>query len=225
MENLLEENKIHFERKNLNNNYSGYILYSKNLGELEDFWLEDLKQYKLYNKCSELKETAAFRYLYYQELTNNLKHEKLIIIMMNPSLANSTTLDPTIKNINRYLEQKNYRSFEIVNLHHIRTPKPAHLQSYLKKHSNSDYQDILKNYIEQNKNKKDCKIVAAWGGNYHKVALGILQKMKLNYEEDFYAYALNKEKDPRHFSNLAYNKKDKYNDFKKIKDIITDLDV
>ena len=63
----------------------------------------------------------------------------------------------------------------------------------------------MKNYIEQNKNKKDCKIVAAWGGNYHKVALGILQKMKFNYEEDFYAYALNKEKDPRHISNLAYN--------------------
>lgn len=217
MENLLDAKGIPFERKDLNNNYNGYILYSKSLGKLKKYWKEeDLKQYKLYNKCLELKEVDAFRYFYYQELTNNPAHEKLIIIMMNPSLANSTTLDPTIRNINRYLKEKNYSSFEIVNLHHIRTPKPVHLKSYLEKHSDSAYKEILEEYINQN--KENCKIVAAWGKNYNSEACKFFKEKYKN----FWVFALNKNGSPAHFA--AFNTlKTTFNDFKQIK-TLTEMD-
>lgn len=215
MKKLLKGKNIKFKSKELKNGYRGYILYSDSSQKLNNYFEEsELKKSKLYNKCIELNETAAFRFFYYQELTNNRKHEKLIIIMMNPSFANSTTLDPTIKNINKYLKGKDYRSFEIVNLHHIRTPKPAHLQSYLKKHSNSDYQDILKNYIKIKQNKKDCKIVAAWGKDYDDEACNFFGEEYKN----FWVFALNKKGSPSHFA--AFNiLKTKFKDFKQIRNL------
>ena len=222
MEILLKKHNISYTCVSLENPYKGYILYSAKDNLLDNFDEKILCGYQDYENCKKQAETFKERYFYYQVLNNEKSNEHVVIIMMNPALACSNNIDDTIKNINKYLKNKKYKSFEIINLYPPRTPKPEDLKDVLAKQNFSKYHEIIKVYIT--KKKKNSKIVAAWGRNYHKVALGILKEMKLNYEEDFYAYALNKEKDPRHFSNQAYNKKDKYNDFKKIKDIITEMD-
>ena len=222
MEILLKDHHINYTCISLEKPYEGYILYSAEDNLLDNFDEKVLSAYQDYANCKKQTETFKERYLYYQNLNNETSYEHVVIIMMNPALACSNYIDDTIKNINKYLKNKKYKSFEIVNLYPLRTPKPTDLKDVLKKQDFSKYHKFLLDYIIKKKGKS--KIVAAWGGNYHKVALSILESMKLNYEEDFYAYALNKENDPRHFSNQAYNKKDKYSDFKKIKDIISELD-
>ena len=110
---------------------NGFLVYSSETIDNT----KNTKLSELYKKSSiqKIKEKNIYRYFYYEQLEiKNKKSQQAIIVMMNPAYADSEKPDSTIKNVKKFLENnKDFSSFEILNLYPIRMPKSQNLSSFL----------------------------------------------------------------------------------------------
>lgn len=181
----------------------GFLVYSKETAE--DTSNKKLKQ--LYEKTyTNINEKNIFRYYYYEKLDpNNCLHAT--VVMMNPAFADSEQPDDTIKNIESYLKDNKFGSFDIVNLYPIRMPKSAKLKDFLKETSTKTkkYQKFVKEYLKKS-SKENHIIIAAWGKYYHKEAEELFKDQDIK----FYCYGLTKDACPKHFSKQSFSNFNKF---------------
>lgn len=136
--------------------------------------------------------------------TLNSKNNKTItVILMNPSYADENKLDFTLSNVKGFLSEKypQYSAFEVLNIFSIRMPKSGDLKQLVQKYGNKENCKFIREYLDKNSND----ILLAWGNQYHKDALWILNELK-NCSNKLFVYGLNKNGSPRHFSPLVFNK-------------------
>ena len=133
--------------------------------------------------------------------------EEITVILLNPSFACEKGLDLTLNNLKKFLlTVGNYSSFRVLNILPIRTPKSSLLSDLLKKKKFKKYQCENKQYL-LDEIAKSNKIVIAWGGKYNQEAISFLDELRKKKEKlSLFAYHLNKDGSPTHFSSQAYNK-------------------
>lgn len=69
--------------------------------------------------------TGLYRYSLWREWSTS--HSRVAFVMLNPSTANATQNDPTIRRCMQFAKGWGYGSLEVVNLFAYRTPCPAQL--------------------------------------------------------------------------------------------------
>ena len=174
--------------------------------------------YEYANKCAFGKRSKAkhyikkfydnhkFRYALEYKLNEN-QGKTIAIILMNPSFADNNHLDNTLYNVKKFIENldKNneYSKFIVLNIFPIRTPNSDRLI------------ETMDNYkLQQEKNDNTIfstlsevkDVIVAWGGNYHKVAKNKEWFKKLKSKSIAkYAYGINQDGTPKHFSPYAYD--------------------
>lgn len=201
-------------------NGNGFLVYS---GETIDNTSNSELKHKYENECKEIKnktEKNIYRYYYYEKLENN-NPLHATIVMMNPAFADSVEPDNTIKNIEKYLNNKKdailkhlpnihneFGSFDIINLYPVRMPKSEKLNEFLEltKIETEKYQKFVKEYLS--KIDKNHIVIAAWGGD--KKDNELAEKLFADLDIKFYCYGLTKNGYPKHFSSLAYNNFNKF---------------
>ena len=179
---------------------NGFLVYSSETIDNT----KNTKLSELYKKSSiqKIKEKNIYRYFYYEQLEiKNKKSQQAIIVMMNPAYADSEKPDSTIKNVKKFLENnKDFSSFEILNLYPIRMPKSQNLSSFLNgsKEEKENYQNIVKDYL----NDTQKTIIVAWGAKLidNKEAMKIFKNLK----KKLFCYDTTINGYPRHFSPLSY---------------------
>lgn len=180
----------------------GFLVYSKDT--IEDTSNKKLK--RLYKKTyTNINEKNIFRYYYEKLDPNNCLHAT--VVMMNPVFADSEQPDDTIKNIESYLKDNKFGSFDIVNLYPIRMPKSAKLKDFLKETSTKTkkYQKFVKEYLKKS-SKGNHIIIAAWGKDYHNEAKELFENENIK----FYCYGLTKDACPKHFSKQSFSNFNKF---------------
>lgn len=101
-----------------------------------------------------------YRYSLWREWDANVS--RVAFVMLNPSRADATTDDPTIRRCISFAQSWGYGSLEVVNLFAYRASKPAELKKVANPiGSENDY------YLEKAVKSAD-KIIVAWGnyGNF-----------------------------------------------------------
>lgn len=193
----------------LKNKY-GFIVYSKKEYDKYD------KINNLYSDYKNIEEKYLHRFYYYIQLqNNNSPNEKILtIIMLNPAFACSQKEDSTIKNIESILkENREYDSFEIINLYSVRMPKPKNVEELLKSVGNTENLKFIKQYIKNTRNN----ILLAYG-NIYSLRINVIGNFteflkELSNKENLYAIRINNSDTPMHPSQ----RNNRYlNDFKNL---------
>lgn len=141
-------------------------------------------------------------------------NKSIVVLLMNPSYADKNSLDSTLNNVSKYLEQRGYAKFEVLNIFPIRMPNSNNVDGLMEKYDkNGDYQkendEYIKSVLGNNKNKN---ILIAWGSKYHKHAQWVLKFLEVLKNKNLYVYKpLNKDYSPSHFAPQVYNKYNKNN--------------
>ena len=84
---------------------------------------------------------------FYLNCTWERTKKKALFIMLNPSLANQETCDPTVDKCIHFAKKKNCGSIEIVNLFSLISPNPNELLSKEVKSHSIDSNEELKVYL------------------------------------------------------------------------------
>ena len=83
----------------------------------------------------------------------------LICIGVNPSTADPTSLDPTLKTVERIAKQNGYDSYLMLNLYPQRATNPKDMDKIKDVFIGNENLDIIRKYLL----KGNCDIWAAWG--------------------------------------------------------------
>ena len=147
---------------------------------------------------------------------NENKEKSVFVILMNPSYADESGLDRTLKNVYLFLEdeinknQKNkkYSQFEVLNIFPIRMAKSDCLPCLLKRYdANGYYRRKNLEFINKRlSSEKDWDIIIAWGKDYHLSEEAQFICNILKNRENVYAYNINNDYSPSHFASQVYNK-------------------
>ena len=103
----------------------------------------DGKERTYHTKCW---EDDKHRYILELKREINLPTKKILVILLNPSDADSEKPDPTSENLVRLL--KNYNWISILNLYPCRSSKPEHI-SLNNEDANKENDKKLKEYIDE----------------------------------------------------------------------------
>lgn len=109
-------------------------------------------------KDAAIDETEQYRYWLLREWNNTLP--KLVFIMLNPSTADASIDDPTIKRCISFASKLNFGSIQVVNLFAYRATDPKNL----KNKSIDPVGKLNDKYIIDTCRNSDL-IIAAWGVN------------------------------------------------------------
>ena len=136
-----------------NDENSGFMVFSSTSDIYPNS--NEYKKYQVLNK----KEKIRYRHRYYAcyDLRKNNEDKKVLtFILFNPSTANPTKADPTVKNCIKLASDKNYNFVEIINLYSVRDSEVS------KKciENNSINNDFINIFIKKRKNNAYVK---AWG--------------------------------------------------------------
>lgn len=83
----------------------------------------------------------------------------LICFGVNPSTAEPTRLDPTLKTVERFALQNGYDSYLMLNLYPQRATNPKDMDKIENKEIGDKNLEVIKKYLSQG----NCDIWAAWG--------------------------------------------------------------
>ena len=180
----------------------------------------EYKKYCAFGKTRSVDKENLIRkfydnHLFRKSLTCQIsdKGESIVVVLMNPSFADEKNLDKTLNNVKKYLEQRNYAKFEVLNIFPIRMPNSNNVADLMNEYDeNRRYQnennEYIKRVLENNTNKN---VLIAWGSKYHKQAQWLLEFLE-NQKKNLYVYKpLNKDSSPSHFAPQVYNKYNKDN--------------
>lgn len=134
------------------------------------------------NEGAVLDESNTYRYTLWRVWDVSLP--RLLFVMLNPSTADHTQNDPTIRRCIRFAKSWGFGAIEVVNLFAYRATDPKELKNNLIDPVGSDNDD----YLISRSSKCDV-IVLAWGtkGVYQKrdrTVLKLLNKYSLNCLEE-----------------------------------------
>lgn len=151
-------------------------------------------------------DNHKFRYSLEYELNKNGKKD-IAVILMNPSYADEQHLDNTLYNVKTFLEnidkKKEFNKFIVLNLFPIRTPNSENLISRMKNYKN---QQIINDEKIAEILDSVQDVIVAWGKDYHFLATQKVWFKKLK-NANKYAYGINDDGSPKHFSPYAYKYK------------------
>lgn len=131
-----------------------------------------------------------YRYSLWREWDANAP--RVAFVMLNPSRADATTDDPTIRRCISFAQSWGYGSLEVVNLFAYRASKPAELKKAIDPiGSENDY------YLEKAIKSAD-KIIVAWGnyGNFRNRCREVFDL--LTSFDKLYCLGITKRGYPRH---------------------------
>ena len=140
-----------------------------------------------------ISECGQYRYVLKRSIPSILRWVRpVLFIMLNPSRADATVNDPTLRSILRICEHQGFTELTVVNLFAMRSPHPENL----KKHSDPIGPENDK-YIELEVQRhfNTGTRVAAWGKNK------FAQKRAEQIEKKFGPFdclGFNKDSSPKH---------------------------
>jgi hypothetical protein len=140
--------------------------------------------------------TSKYRYSLWREW--DAGRSRITFIMLNPSTADATTNDPTIRRCISFAKKLGFGSLEVVNLFALRTPHPQNL-----KKAPDPIGDDNDEHLQQASQRSSC-IVCAWGnwGNLH---LRDQQVLQLLADANLRCFGMNRTGKPRHPLYLPEN--------------------
>jgi hypothetical protein len=86
---------------------------------------------------------------------------QMVFVMLNPSTADATTDDPTIRRCIGFAKRENCGGIEVVNLYALRATKPVHLLD----HPDPEGPGNCMAWAEALYDRPQPVVVAAWGAN------------------------------------------------------------
>ncbi|MBM0065923.1 DUF1643 domain-containing protein [Alkalicoccobacillus gibsonii] len=136
-----------------------------------------------------LDPTGTYRYLLSRVWKNNTG--KVVFVMLNPSTADGTEDDPTIRRCVGFAKYWGYGGLEVVNLFALRSTKPEHVFVHPEPVGTENDAAILAAVHGTD------LIVAAWGtmGNRMQRDRAVLELLK---EKEVYCLATTRDGHPRH---------------------------
>lgn len=137
------------------------------------------------NKGAEFSECRRYRYALWRIWDDSMP--KVMFIGLNPSKANETTDDPTIRRVHRFAIEWGYGGFYMLNLYAWVTPYPGELLNCEDPVGNND------EWIEKIAGKCD-KVIFAWGSGEMAESRASIMAEKL----DGFVLKHNKNGSPRH---------------------------
>jgi len=147
-----------------------------------------------------ISKCGKYRYVLTRNLPQLVRHIKpCLFIMLNPSTADATENDPTIRRCIGFAERELCTSLTVINLYAYRATKPKDLLII-------DFpvgEENQKHWVEQFDKHRYGLIVAAWGS--HKMA----RLHSRIFPRDYKVFCLGKNKDgmPKHPLFLSSNTK------------------
>ena len=145
---------------------------------------------------AEFSDDRTYRYLLGRRISNSSR--RLLFIMLNPSRADKTDDDPTIKKCSEIAKNSGFGIFEVVNLYAFRAPK----QTCLWKQKRPKGKDNDK-YVRKSLKKAD-RVILAWGSSIgqskkRKKRAGKIMKMVTKATRKRpYHLGLNQNGEPKH---------------------------
>lgn len=146
------------------------------------------------------------RYVLARKGKNNL-----LVVGLNPSTANSETLDPTSRNIDQIAQQNGYDGWLLVNLYPVRKSRPSDLP--LEENTEVFWYNLR--IIEQLLERDQFNISKAWlcWGNdidsfnqpYLKQSAGYLYRKLVKFDLDYVCIGRTRKANPCHPSQQAIN--------------------
>ncbi|MGB8700183.1 MAG: DUF1643 domain-containing protein [Thermosynechococcaceae cyanobacterium] len=133
--------------------------------------------------------TGQYRYTLWREW--DARRSRLCIVMLNPSEADETHNDPTIRRCIAFGQRLGYGSVEIVNLFAYRTPYPQALKQALDPIGSENDQHLLQ------ASHRSRELVLAWG-NWGSLWERDRQVRQLLAGTTCYCFGLNRTGQPRH---------------------------
>ncbi len=133
--------------------------------------------------------SSTYRYLLWRSWSQS---PKVGFVMLNPSQADATLNDPTIRRCIGFAQSWGYGGLEVVNLFAYRTKSPAHLQQ-IKDPIGADNDRYLLTLA-----KRVDTIVLAWGnaGTLKGRDRAVMQQ--LNSQQNVFCLGITKTGQPRH---------------------------
>lgn len=139
-----------------------------------------------------ISECGKYRYV----LTRGDQSNPLVFLMLNPSTADASHDDPTIRRCKRFASDLGYSGIMVVNLYAFRATNPKHLQycdDPVGKENNGYILDACRG-----SDLKGLDVVCAWGANAHiKRPLEVLQLIQ-PVVRNLYCLGMTKGGMPRH---------------------------
>lgn len=132
------------------------------------------------------------RYRYWLTRTWNLNEPSAVFIMLNPSMADASRDDPTIRRCIRFAADWDYGGIVVANLYAYRATKPADLWQ-TDDPVGPENDDWLLNYLADG-----ALVVAAWGGNAKPKRVNALWRMSLVAGRELHCLGTTKDGAPRH---------------------------
>lgn len=122
---------------------------------------------------------------------------KVMFVGLNPSTANETDDDPTIRRVKRFAYSWGYGGVYMLNLFPLVTPNPDELLAFYKYPFKHDKEDALnRKWLERTANMVSVsRIIFAWG-NFKEAE--IRGKTIASILPEAHALAINKNGSPRH---------------------------
>ncbi len=104
-------------------------------------------------------ECGKYRYLLGREFPNTLPTSKAVFVMLNPSTADATEDDPTIRRCIGFAKSWGYSGLIVANIYGLRSTKPAELWA------SDDPIGPENDGILRGLAHKHGEIICAWGAN------------------------------------------------------------
>lgn len=144
-------------------------------------------------KDAVLSECGKYRYSLFRSWGYG---PRLLFIMLNPSTADHTIDDPTVRKCIKYAKKFGFDSLSIVNLFAYRATDPKELKGLSTSEKEGD-----DNYMTLSRNLKECmltggKVVVAWGN--HGGPNGTENFFNIFRDTDLYCLDQNKNGAPKH---------------------------
>lgn len=128
---------------------------------------------------------------------------KACFVMLNPSIANETILDPTVSRCKKRSEMLGYGGLEVVNLFGLRSTDPKALYE-VSDPVGPDNPEAIYDAVE------DCAIaICAWGshGKLKNAGKPIMRSLQVFFPEKTHYLKLNSDGSPAHPLYLSYDLK------------------
>lgn len=143
-----------------------------------------------------LSDCKNYRYLLKKEWHKDKKGA--VVLMLNPSKADSLKLDKTVMNVMNYLIEKDYGSMTIVNLYAYMTTYPKELKNRDKSMEKAN-DEFIKNAASQGDT-----VIVAWTKNDHINRKRDVEKLLMPYRTKLKCFQDESGKKPRHPRDLSF---------------------
>lgn len=94
-----------------------------------------------------------------------IRENCVVFVMLNPSTADATTDDPTIRRCKRFAEERGYSRLEVLNLFPYRATKPERLRDWMCEDRNEFYEMMQQNDTLIDTECEGRDVVIAWGAH------------------------------------------------------------